>query len=194
MLLGMVAFIGMWPMTLMPVFAKDVLHGGAHTQGFLMSASGVGALTAALFFASRRNAIGLERFASIAFILFGCANLVFSFSQNVALSLAAMAASGSGMMTIFIASNTIVQTVAQEDKRGRVMSIHAMATMGTVPFGSLIAGALASRLGAPHTVLISAACCLLGSFFFATKVPSLQSATSQVYAALGIIKEPAEAT
>ena len=159
MLLALVAFIGMRHMTLMPVFAKDVLHGGAHTQGFLMSASGIGALFSALYFASRKSVVGLERFASIALGLFGCANLVFCFSRSVTLSLFAMVFSGAGMMTVFIASNTIIQTVAEGDKRGRVMSIHAMAAMGTMPFGSLIAGTLAAHLGAPHTVLISACCC-----------------------------------
>ncbi len=194
MLVALVSFIGMQPMTLMPVFAKDVLHGGAQTLGFLGSASGTGALLSAVYFASRKKVTDLERFASIAVGLFGCANLVFCFSRSVTLSLFAMVVSGAGMMTVFIATNTIIQTVAEGDKRGRVMSIHAMATLGTVPFGSLIAGTLAAHLGAPHAVLISAGCCVVGSFFFARKVPALRSATRPVYVALGIIKEiPAEA-
>jgi MFS family permease len=194
MLLALMAFIGMQHVTLMPVFAKDVLHGGAHTLGFLVGASGTGALLSAFYFASRKSVIGLERLAPIAVGLFGCANLVFSFSRSVTLSLFAMVVSGLGMMSAFLACNTIIQTVVEEDKRGRVMSFHAMASMGTMPFGSLIAGIVASHLGAPHAVLISAGCCVVGSFFFARKVPSLRSATRPVYIALGIIKEmPTEA-
>jgi len=188
MLLALMAFIGMQHATLMPVFAKDILHGGAHTLGFLVSASGIGALLSAFYFASRKSVIGLERLASIAVGLFGCANLVFSFSRSLTLSLFAMVVSGLGMMSAFLACNTIIQTVVEEDKRGRVMSFHAMASMGTMPFGSLIAGIVASHLGAPHAVLISAGCCVVGSFFFARKVPSLRSAIRPVYIALGIIK------
>ncbi len=160
--------------TLMPVFAKDILHGGAHTLGFLVSASGVGALLSALYFASRKSVVGLETFASTALGLFGCANLVFSFSRSVTLSLVAMVVSGAGMMTVLLACNTIIQTVVEEDKRGRVMSFHAMAAVGTVPFGSLIAGTLAARIGAPHAVLISAGCCAVRLPFLCPKgaVPS----------------------
>ena len=104
-----------------------------------------------------------------------------------------MVVSGVGMMTVLLACNTIIQTVVEEDKRGRVMSFHAMATLGTMPFGSLIAGTLAAHLGAPHAVLISAGCCVVGSFFFARKVPALRSATRPMYVAHGIIREmPAE--
>ncbi len=190
LILALMSLIGMQHSTLMPVFAKDILHGGAHTLGFLVSASGVGALLSALYFASRKSVVGLERFASIALGLFGCANMVFSFSRSQTLSLFAMVVSGAGMMTVLLTCNTIIQTVVEEDKRGRVMSFHAMAAVGTVPFGSLIAGTLAARLGAPHAVLISAGCCLVGSLFFARKVPSLRSAIRPVYVAHGIIKEP----
>jgi MFS family permease len=189
MLVGLMALIGMQHSTLMPVFAKDVLHGGAHTLGFLVSASGTGALLAAFYFASRKTVLGLDRLASIAVGLFGCANLAFCFSRSVTFSLFTMVVSGLGMMSAFLACNTIIQTVVEEDKRGRVMSFHAMASMGTVPFGSLIAGIVASHVGAPHAVFLSAGCCIVGSFFFALKVPSLRAATRPVYVALGIIKE-----
>jgi MFS family permease len=193
LLLALMNLIGMQYATLMPVFARDVLHGGAHTLGFLVSASGVGALLSALYFASRKSVIGLERFAAIAPGLFGCANMVFSFSRSVTLSLFAMVVSGAGMMTALLACNTIIQTVVEEDKRGRVMSFHAMASVGTMPFGSLIAGIVAAHLGAPHAVLISAGCCVMGSFFFVRKVRSVRSATRPVYVALGIVTEmPAE--
>jgi MFS family permease len=189
MVLALMNGIGMQYTTLMPIFAKDVLHGGAHTLGFLVSASGSGALFSALYLASRKSVVGLERLASVALGLFGCASLVFCFSRSVTLSLLAMVISGVGMMTVMIGCNTIMQTVVEEDKRGRVMSFHAMATLGTMPFGSLMAGTLAAHLGAPHAVLISAGCCMVGAFVFFRKLPELRSATRPIYVAHGIIKE-----
>jgi len=194
LLLALMSLIGLQHSTLMPVFAKDILHGGAHTLGFLVSASGVGALLSAFYFASRKSVVGLEKFASAALALFGCANMVFSFSRSVTLSLFAMVVSGAGMMTVLLACNTIIQTVVEEDKRGRVMSFHAMAAVGTMPFGSLIAGIMAAHLGAPRAVLISAACCVVDSAFFARKVPSLRSAVRPVYVAHGIITETSKET
>jgi MFS family permease len=176
----------------MPIFAKDILHGGAHTLGFLVSASGIGALVSALYFASRRSVLGLERFASTALALFGCANMLFSFSRSVPLSFLAMVVSGGAMMTVLLTCNTIIQTVAEEDKRGRVMAFHAMAAVGTMPIGSLIAGTLAAHLGAPHAVSVSAGCCVLGALLFALKVPMLKAGVRRTYVAIGIIKEGVE--
>ena len=192
MLLALMNFIGMQYATLMPIFAKDVLHGGAHTLGFLASASGTGALLSALYLASRKSIVGLEKFASIALGLFGCTTWSSPFPGVCPSRSVTMLLSGVGMMTVLLACNTIMQTVVEEDKRGRVMSFHAMAAMGTVPFGSLIAGTLAAHLGAPHAVLISAGLCALGSLFFIRKVPAFRSAVREVYTARGIIgKAPA---
>ncbi len=189
MLLALMNLIGMQYATLMPVFAKDVLHGGAHTLGFLVSASGAGALVSALYLASRKNVLGLERLASVALGLFGCSNLVFALSRSVTLSLGVMVLSGIGMMVVLIGCNTIMQTVVEEDKRGRVMSFHAMATLGTMPFGSLMAGTLAAHLGASRAVLISATCCIIGAVVFAKKVPELRAATRPIYISHGIITD-----
>ncbi len=175
--------------TLMPVFAKDVLHGGAHTLGFLVSASGIGALLSALGFAVRKSVIGLEKFASGALGLFGCANIVFSFSHNMTISFVAMIVSGIGMMTVLLSCNTMLQTIAPEEKRGRVMAFHTMASVGVFPFGSLIAGTAAAKFGAPHVVLISGACCLAGALIFVRSGSSLRAAVRPAYVALGIIKE-----
>jgi MFS family permease len=193
LILALMSLIGMQHSTLMPIFAKDILHGGAHTLGFLVSASGIGALLSAFYFATRRSVMGLEKFTSVALGLFGCANVVFSFSQSLPVSFFAMVISGAGMMTVMLACNTILQTVVEEDKRGRVMAFHAMASVGVFPFGSLIAGAAAARIGAPHVVLISGACCVAGAALFGRKVPSLRQAVRPVYVALGIIKERLEA-
>jgi MFS family permease len=193
LLLTVMNFIGMQYATLMPVFAKDVLHGGAHTQGFLVSASGAGALVAALYMASRKNPLGLEKLAPASLAFFACATLGYSASHNTVLSCALMIASGVGMMMVLISCNTIIQSVVEEDKRGRVMSFHAMATLGTMPFGSLLAGTLATHIGAPYAVALAAACCLVGSLFFALKSSALRTLARPVYVAHGIIRErPAE--
>jgi MFS family permease len=191
LLLALMNLIGLHYARLMPVFAKDVLHGGAHTLGFLVSASGAGALLSALYLATRRNVLGLERLASTALGIFGCSTLIFALSRTVALSLAVMVLSGMGMMVVLIGCNTIMQTVVDEDKRGRVMSFHAMATLGTMPFGSLMAGSLAAHFGASTAVLISASCCILGAIVFGRKVTELRSVTRPIYIAHGVISEEA---
>jgi MFS family permease len=194
MLMALLNFMGMQYVVLMPVFAKDVLHGGPHTLGFLIAASGTGALVAALLLASRKSVVDLERLVSVALGFFGCAILVFALSRNVTLSLAAMFFSGMGTMTVLAGGNTIIQSVVDEDKRGRVMSFHAMATLGTMPFGSLVAGSLASSFGAPRAVFVAGACCLLGSFYFIRRTPQLRAAARPIYVNHGLIKEtPREA-
>ncbi len=168
-------FLGLQYVVLMPVFARDVLHGGAHTQGFLVAASGVGALLSAVFLASRKSVVGLEKLTFRGLALFGFSAMAFSFSRNVYISLAVMVVAGVGMMCVLISCNTIIQTLVDEDKRGRVMSFHAMSTIGCMPFGALMAGILASYLGAPRTVFISSACCIAAAFVFRLKLPKLRS-------------------
>jgi MFS family permease len=187
--MALLNFMGMQYVVLMPVFAKDVLHGGPHTFGFLIAASGTGALCTALLLASRKSAVGLERLVPRALGFFGCAILVFAFSRSLALSLIAMFFSGMGMMTVLAGANTIIQTVVEDNKRGRVMSFHAMATLGMMPFGSLVAGTLASHLGAPYAILVSAGCCLVGSFYFMYRSAELRAATRPIYIAHGLTKE-----
>ena len=182
-------FLGMQYVVLMPVFAKDILHGGAHTQGFLVASSGVGALISAVYLASKRSVVGLEKLAFRGLALFGCAVMAFSLSRNVYVSYGLMVVAGMGMMAVLVSCNTIIQTLVDEDKRGRVMSFHAMSTIGTMPFGSLMAGGLASYLGAPHTVLISSGFCILASLVFGLKLPRFRSITRPIYVARGIIRE-----
>ena len=177
MLLAVMSLLGMQHVVLMPVFARDVLHGGAHTLGFLVAASGVGALMSAVWLASRRSTAGLERLACLGLALFGCGNTTLSLSRHVPLSLVALVVSGFGMMTVMISSNTIIQTLVDEDKRGRVMSLHAMAGMGLLPFGSLMAGSVAAHMGAPRTVLIGALCSIVASFIFGRKLSMLRPVT-----------------
>ena len=189
LLLALVSLMGMPFTILMPIFAGQILHGGPQTLGFLLGATGVGALAGALFLASRRSVLGLGRIIAIASSIFGIGLIAFSLSRLFWLSLALMAFTGFGMMVNLTSSNTILQTISEEDKRGRVMSFYTMAFMGMVPFGSLLAGGLASQIGAPHTIMLSGICCIVGSFMFARKLPSLREIASPIYVKKGIISE-----
>jgi MFS family permease len=169
LLLAVVSFMGMPYATLLPVFAQEVLHGGAQTLGFLMAAAGIGALAGAMFLASRENVLGLETVLVVAATIFGAGLIAFSLSRVFWLSCALMIVSGFGMMVHMAAANTLVQTFVDDDKRGRVMSLHTMAVRGMVPLGSLIAGALASQIGAPATLTLGGLCCVLGACLFASR-------------------------
>lgn len=176
--LSLVSLMGMSYQVLMPVFAKGVLHGGPSTLGFLLSASGVGALISAATLASRRRVAGIESFIVLGSAVFGFGLAAFSFSRHVGLSLVAMLFTGFGMMTALTSCNTMLQTVVEEDKRGRVMSFYAMAFQGMTPFGNLLAGTLASHIGAPNTALMGGACCVAVSAFFARKLPAIRKAAA----------------
>ncbi len=187
LLLALVSFMGMPYTVLMPVFAGKILHGGPQALGFLLGATGVGALSGAVFLASRKTVLGLGKIIVIASSLFGIGLIGFSFSRLFWLSLLLMVLTGYGMMVQMTSTNTVLQTIVDEDKRGRVMSFYTMAFMGMVPFGSLFAGTLASVIGTPETVLIGGLSCLLGSYLFAKKLPSLRARVHPVYVEKGII-------
>ncbi|WP_437321963.1 MFS transporter [Sorangium sp. So ce385] len=193
LLLALVSLTGMPYTILMPVFAGEVLHGGAHTLGLLMAASGVGAVAGALWLASRRSVLGLGRALWIAGALFGLGLVGFSLSRSVWLSAPLLAIIGGGMMVQMAASNTLLQTIVEEDKRGRVMSFYTMAFFGMAPFGSLIAGWLGGRIGAPATVLWGGVATLAAVGVFVRKLPELRRLTRPIYVRLGILPEIAEA-
>jgi len=189
LLLGLVSLMGMPYQVLMPIFAGKILHGGPHTLGFLMAASGCGALTGTIYLASRKSVLGLGRIIVISSSLFGIGLITFSLSRVFWLSLLFMLLTGFGMMVQMASSNTVLQTIVEEDKRGRVMSFYAMAFMGMVPFGSLLAGSLANNIGAPYTVMIGGIACILGSVMFAKKLPSLRKIAHPIYVEKGIISD-----
>ncbi len=187
LLLALVSLMGMPYTVLMPVFAKEILHGGSHTFGFLMGASGLGALVGALYLASRKNAAGLEWHIPIAAGVFGIGLILFSLSRVFAFSMVLLVVIGFGMMMQMASSNTILQTIVDDDKRGRIMSFYAMAFMGTAPFGSFLAGELAKYIGVPNTILIGGICCIAGALFFIRKLPVIKELIKPVYVRLGFI-------
>lgn len=145
---------------LLPVFARDILAGGPGTLGLLMGASGAGALFGALYLASQNDENDLEIIMSRALILFGLGIMGFSWSKMPLLSLLMLFIAGFGMMVQIAASNTLIQKRVDDDKRGRIMSIFTMAFIGMIPFGSLLEGMLADRIGAPQTLTAAGLCCL----------------------------------
>lgn len=182
-----------WPYAvLLPIFAGQVLHGGAHTLGWLTGASGVGALGGALLLAMRRSVVGLTSQIRLAAGVFGAGLIAFGFSHVLWLSLLLMPVIGWGMMTGLAASNTIIQTLVPEDKRGRVMSYYTMAFVGMAPFGSLLAGSLAHVLGAPRTVMITGACCLGGCVWFTSEMPKIRKVMRPIYVAMGLLAETSQ--
>jgi MFS family permease len=189
LLLGLVSLMGMPYLVLMPIFARDILHGGPHTLGFLMGASGIGALIGALYLASRKTVLGLGRLIVISSSAFGLGLIVFSASRYIQLSLCMMLLIGFGMIVHMASSNTILQTIVDEDKRGRIMSFYAMAFMGMAPFGSLMAGGLASKIGAPNTLIISGCACVIGSLLFLTKLTLIRKLVRPIYVQMGIVRE-----
>jgi len=189
LLLALVSLVGMPYTTLMPIFAGKILHGGAHTLGFLMAASGVGALIGAVTLAARRSVLGLGRVIPMTAGTFGAALIVFAASRQIWLSLLLLVVTGFSFMQQMASSNTILQTIVEHRKRGRVMSFYSMAFQGVAPFGSLIAGATASRIGAPHTLMIGGTICICGAALFAVQLPTLRKLIRPIYVRMGIIHE-----
>jgi MFS family permease len=173
-LVAIVSLVGMPYIVLMPIFAKEILRGGPSTLGFLMASSGVGALTGAFFIASRRDFKGTSRLIPTAVIIFGAGLIAFSFSRVFGYSCALMLVTGFGLMVQMALSNTSLQTIVDDDKRGRVMSFYTMAFMGMAPFGSLLAGALAHRIGAPNTLLLGGLACVAGALLCARNIPAFR--------------------
>jgi MFS family permease len=190
LLFALLSLMG-WPfMVLMPVFAAKVLHGGPHTLGFLMGAVGVGSLGSALSLVMRRSVRGLTRVIPVAAVIFGIGLIAFGFSHYLWLSMLMMLITGFGMMQGLTCSNTIIQTLVDENMRGRVMSYYTMAFVGMAPFGSLLAGAMADGIGAPGTVIVSGIACIFGGIWFTTQLPAIRRDMRPVYQRLGIIPQP----
>jgi MFS family permease len=191
LLFGLMSLMGYPYAVLLPVFASQILHGGAMTLGWLTAASGTGALVSGISLALRRSVTGLARMLQIAAAMLGVALILFGFSHTLWLSLLLMMFAGFGLIQGASASNTIIQSLVTEDKRARVMSYYTMAFFGAAPFGSLLAGVLAHRIGAQHTVMVTGACCIAGAVWFTGELPKLKAAMRPVYQGIGVLpREP----
>jgi MFS family permease len=187
LLFGLISLMGYSYSVLLPVFAGQVLHGGAATLGWLTGASGIGAFLSAVSLALRKSVIGLGRMLQVASAMLGTALILFGLSRVLWLSLILMVFVGFGMIQGASVSNTIIQTLVPEDKRARVMSYYTMAFFGSAPFGSLCAGILAHRIGAPRTVMVTGAFVIAGALWFTSELPTVRRIIRPIYQEMGIL-------
>jgi MFS family permease len=187
LLLALLSLMGYPYAVLLPVFAGEVLHGGPHTLGWLTAASGIGALVSGLSLAMRKSVVGLTRMLRLASITLGIALILFGLSQTLWLSLVLLVFVGFGLMQSAAASNTILQSLVEEDKRARVMSYFTMAFFGAAPFGALLAGGLAQWIGVQYTVMATGACCLAGSLWFILELPMVRADMRPIYREKGLL-------
>ena len=190
-LVAIVSVAGTPYTVLMPAIAAQVMKGGPYTLGILMTATGVGALSGALYLASRESVVGLGRIIMYATVAFGGGLIAFSWTTSLWLACVTLAIAGAGFMVHLAATNTILQTIVEERLRGRVMSFYTMAFFGTVPIGSLLGGVFADRFGAPMTVRLSGVICLMAAAWFASRLPAIRAVIRPIYMERGIITVPA---
>ena len=187
LLFVMISLMGYPYVVLLPIFAGHVLRGGAATLGWLTGASGIGALASAISLAVRKSMAGLTRMLQIAAAMLGGSLICFGLSHTLWLSLVLMVFAGFGMIQSASVSNTIIQALVAEDKRARVMGYYTMAFFGGAPFGSLLAGAVAHRIGAPYTVMILGVFCIAGSLWFTLERPKIRAMMRPIYQEKGLV-------
>ena len=187
--LALISLAGMPYTVLMPVFAAGIFHGGPNTLGFLTAASGIGALTGAVTLAMRKSILGLGMRIAVCSGLLGVSLIAFALSGTLWLSLLILPVTGFTMMQQMASSNTILQTIVDDEKRGRVMSFYSMAFQGMAPFGALMAGELAARIGAPATLVVSGVICIAGAAWFGLRLAEIRKLVRPVYVRLGILPE-----
>ncbi|NMC19431.1 MAG: MFS transporter [Thermogutta sp.] len=187
MLMAMVSLLAVPYTVLLPVFADRVIGGGATTLGFLTAASGAGAVLGGIYLASRRTVVGLGRVISIGAGLFGAALIAFAFAGRLWAAMLLLPLAGYGMMTVMAGCNTALQTLVDDDKRGRVMAFFTMAFQGTAPIGNLIAGFLAEHLGVQLTVAVGGIACLVSACWFLMTLPAIRAASKPVLIERGVI-------
>ena len=186
-----VSLLGVPFSVLMPVIATDILGGGPRTLGLLMAATGFGALAGALFLAARTTVLGLGKVMIWCATLFGAALVLLAFADTLLLALPLLVLAGFGMMAQMASSNTVLQTLVDDDKRGRVMSFYTMAFTGTAPLGALLLGWVAGRFGAPAALALGGAACLVAAVYLARRLPSLRQIVRPIYTRMGILPEVA---
>lgn len=189
---AMISMFAVPYVVLMPIFAKDILHGDSRTLGFLTGCIGLGALIGAIFLASQKNARKFDNITVFAACVFACGLIGFSFSRVLWLSMLLIVLPGFGLMVQAASTNIILQTIVDDDKRGRVMSFHAMAFIGMAPFGNLLAGLTAERYGAPFTLLLCGIFSIAVMLYFLMQVPRIRELVHPIYVRKGIIPEVAQ--
>jgi len=187
LLSALVSLMGLQYTVLVPIFAQEILKGGAETLGFLMAASGVGALAGGIYLATRKTVIGLGQIIALAPAILGIGLIAFSLSRFLPLSLFAMLLIGLGTLMQVAASNTFLQTIVEDDKRGRLMSFFTMSFLGILPFGSLLGGTLTEHIGASNTLIIDGVACILGYILFTKQLPTLRRMIRPIYQNIGIL-------
>jgi MFS family permease len=190
LLLAIVSVVSVPYTVLMPAFVSEILHGGPGALGWLMAASGVGALGGTVYLAARPSVVGLGRVMAVATICLGLGLIAFSLSRSLWLSAALLGIVGAGFIVQMAATNTVLQTIVDDRFRGRVMAFYTMAFLGTAPIGSLMAGLLAARIGAPITIAIGGAACIAAAVWFSTRLPILRALVRPLYIARGILPAP----
>jgi MFS family permease len=190
LLVALVSFSGMPYAVLLPVFARDVFHGGARTYGLLMAMAGSGALAGTVYLASRRSVLGLDLVIALTAVLFGAGLIAFALSGVLLPSLLFLVVIGFGAMAFVSSCNAFLQSIVDDDKRGRAMSIYVMALVGMAPFGSLCAGALAHGFGARNTLLCGGVACVAGGVLFARKLSILREMVREIYTRKEVARVP----
>jgi MFS family permease len=186
LLLGVASLVAMPYTVLMPIFADRILHGGARGLGILMGATGVGALLGALTLASKSGVSGLGRWVAVSATGFGFFLILFAYSRYFWLSAAILLPVGFCMMLQMSSSNTLIQAMVPDHLRGRVMSVYSMMFMGMAPFGALMGGAVADRVGAPLAVAVGAVASIAAATVFGLRLPNLRVEARQLILAQGI--------
>lgn len=189
LLLSLVSLSGASYTVLLPIFSGEILHRGSGLYGLLFSAAGAGALAGALLLAARESVRGLTRWIAVAPAIMGLGLIVLGLSSWIWLSVLAMPVIGFGLLVQLASSNTLLQTLVEDQMRGRVMSLYSMAFMGMVPLGSLLAGCMARLLGAPAAVVINGLWCLVGAFLFYRQLTSAHRQIHPIFVRKGIVRE-----
>jgi MFS family permease len=186
---AIISFFGIQYTVVVPIFAEKILGGGAETLGFLMAASGIGALFGGIYLATRKTVVGLGKLIVFAPSVLGIALIAFALSSFLPISLIIMLFIGWGTIMQVAASNTVLQTIVEEDKRGRVMSLFTMSFLGVTPFGNLLGGTLANSIGASNTLIIDGVLCVITSIFFTRQLPTLKKLVDPIYEEKGILSK-----